>query len=86
MSVPAGFHEHASGLIVPEAHARRRVVLTYADWKKLDRALQALLPMHLRMQFRCERDDCSPIQKIRNLDGGVTLRCDCTDRVFSKAF
>lgn len=83
---PAGFHPHASGLLVPEAHARRRIVCSYADWKKLDRALDALNQLAMRMQFRCEKADCSPIVKVRDAGGGVTLRCDCADRVFTKAF
>ena len=87
MSAPvAGFHPHASGLLVPEAHARERIVCTYEDWKKLDRALAMLDRLALRMQFRCERPRCSPIVKVNTPDGGTVLRCDHADRVFTKAF
>lgn len=85
-TVPAGFHEHASGLIVPEAHARKRVVVSYEDWKRLDRALNVLNRIGLRMMFKCDAPDCSPIVKLRDAGGGATLRCDCTDRVFTKSF
>lgn len=82
---PAGFLPHASGLLVPEAQARRRVVVSYDDWKKLDRGLEALNQCGLRFQFRCEHG-CKAVEKIRTLDGGTNLRCDCTDRLFTRAF
>lgn len=85
-AVPAGFHEHASGLIVPEAHARKRIVVPEDDWKRIDRALNVLNRLDLRFQFRCELPKCSGIEKVRTPDGGTVLRCDHADRVFTKAF
>lgn len=86
MSAPAGFHPHASGLLVPEAHARQRIVVPYEDWKKIDRALAVFNTLELRMQFRCAEPGCSAIVKTSTPDGGTVLRCDHADRVFTKAF
>lgn len=85
MSVPAGFQAHASGLLVPEAHARTRRVVTHEQWRAIDKALSVMNQLGLRMQFRCEQG-CPSIAKIAQPDGGTVLRCDCTDRVFTKAF
>jgi len=82
-----GFRPHASGLIVPDALSRERIVCTHEDWKRIDRALDVLNRLGIRMQFRCERGDrCSPIVKASTPDGGTVLRCDHADRVFTKAF
>ena len=83
---PAGFHEHASGLIVPEAHARKRIVTTKGDWKKVEQALAILKRVGLRTAFRCENEKCSPVVKSATPDGGTLVRCDCSDRIFTKAF
>jgi hypothetical protein len=84
----AGFRPQAngSGLYVPDELSRKRIVCTYEDWKKLDRALDVLNRLNLRMKFRCERDGCSAITKITTRDGGTVLQCACSDRVFTKAF
>lgn len=80
------FHEHASGLMVPENIARTRLVCTKDDWKRIDRAFEVFNRLGVRMQFKCEKSGCSQIVKSRTPDGGTLLRCDCTDRVFTLTF
>lgn len=88
MQAPHGFREHASGLIVPEVHARKRIVLTKAEWKLIDKCFALLAFLGLRLQFTCDHPRCAgqPIEKITQGDGSVVLRCEHADRVFSKAF
>ena len=82
--VPAGFHEHASGLIVPDFLAREREVWTRADWKILERATKLVASRGLRMFLQCaETPACreTPLARHREPDGGISLRCAHRDRV-----
>lgn len=74
-----------AGLFVPDDLSRTRRVVTHADWRAIDRGLDALNRIDLKFQFRCEHG-CPTIEKSRTPDGGTRLRCDCTDRLFTKAF
>lgn len=85
MGAPAGFLEHSSGLIVPEAHARARRVATKQEWRAYEAAIQAYRRLGIRVQMACEKG-CSPIHPKRTPDGGVNLQCDCTDRIFQAHF
>ena len=81
------FVEHASGLLVPPAHQRRREVWTRDEWKLLDRTAKLLAARHVKLQLACESPDCArePIQRLRDpADGSITLRCRCTDRVLQR--
>lgn len=80
------FHEHASGLLVPNEIARERRVATKAEWRAYEAALKAYKRLGIRVQMACEKPGCSRIRGIRAADGGAILRCDCTDRVFQAAF
>jgi hypothetical protein len=83
-TVPAGFRENLAGLIVPEAVSRRREVWTYAEWRTLERATTLLTSRKVKLLLACHAPHCAPIERIRNADGGLTLRCGCTDRVIMR--
>lgn len=87
MGASAGYASHASGLLVPEAVARRRVVLPRSEWKQIDRAARVLNQHEIATIMRCGREGCpQPIlSPVRRHDGSVVLRCGCTDRVLSRA-
>lgn len=85
--VPAGFRRSESGLILPEEHSRVREVWTHSEWRTLERATKLLESRGLKLFFRCEHSkDCQrePIERRRNLDGTITLRCAHADRVMSR--
>jgi len=83
MSVAPGFARHeGSGLYVPEEHKRARETWTYDDWRVLERATAMLDARGVQMFLRCPDVGCeAPMERIRNLDGGITLRCGCKDRI-----
>lgn len=83
MSVAPGFAQHASGLYVPEEHKREREVWTYDEWRALERATKLLDARGVTLYLACPEEACkgAPIERRRNLDGGITLRCAHKDRV-----
>lgn len=85
----AGFHPHASGLLVPEEHAREREVWTKDEWRLMDRVFKLLESRGLEVFLGCTHPDCkgkSPIERRRQPDGGYLLRCPHKDRVFQRVF
>ncbi len=80
---PHGYHPTASGLLVPEAHARVREVWTRDEWRILERATKFLSSKDLAIFLGCRASTCreAPLERRRNPDGGLTLRCDHKDRV-----
>lgn len=81
MSAP-GFARHGSGLFVPEEHKRAREAWTYEQWRAVDTATKFLESRGVRMYLSCPEPGCeAPMERIRNLDGGITLRCAHKDRV-----
>lgn len=81
----SAFSQHASGLLVPDALARRRVVIPKRDWKGADRMFAFF---NAQVAFRCKNTGCADpaIREIeRQADGSRILRCGCTDRVLSRA-
>lgn len=81
-----GFARHASGLLVPDEHRREREVWLRSDWRTVDRATKFLESRGLQLYFGCPEPGCqgAPIERMRNLDGGITLRCNHRDRVIPK--
>lgn len=81
-----GFTEHESGLIVPNALKRRRVVLPKADWKILDRAVKVFVHLGVTVGFQCKNERCEDRNVVRatQVDGTPVMRCGCTDRVLSR--
>lgn len=79
----SAFREHASGLMVPAEISRERSVITYADWRTIDKATKILGQMGVSVYFGCVDTDCqqAPIERVRSADGGITLRCQKHDRV-----
>ena len=77
------FARHDSGLFVPEEHKRVREVWTREEWQALERATTLLSTKGLMVYIRCPERTCedAPLERMRNLDGGITLRCNHRDRV-----
>lgn len=85
MSIAPGFAQHASGLYVPEEHKRDRETWTYEQWRMLDKAIKLLESRGIEMFLRCPDARCAaPMERIRNLDGGIMLRCNHLDRVVTR--
>ena len=78
-----GFARHASGLLVPADQQRIREIWTHAEWKHLDRAVSMLAKKNVDLFFGCPEPYCrdQPIERLRNADGGLTLRCRHKDRI-----
>lgn len=78
------FKQHASGLYVPDAIARRRVVIPRADWRGADRMFRAF---GAQVAFKCSNRQCSD-PAVREIDpqadGSRVFRCSCTDRILSR--
>lgn len=85
-ATPAGFRQHASGLIVPAEVSRAREVWTWAEWRLLERATAFLEGKGLRVYFGCTEPGCRllPIARVRGADGSIVFRCEHKDRVVSK--
>ena len=77
-----GFARHASGLLVPEEHKREREPWSYDDWKVIDRATRFLESRGVRLYLSCPEPGCeAPMERLRSVDGGITLRCAHRDRI-----
>lgn len=74
---------HPSGLLVPDAVARERYVVTKTEWKTIDRAVRILHAMSLDLELECKKPECRnvPLERIRRPDGTPMLRCPHMDRV-----
>jgi hypothetical protein len=88
VGVPGGFRRDANGagLIVPVEYSRLREVITKDEWKALDRAIRKVLgPRQIRFRLECDHKGCPDpvITRVREADGGFTLRCGHADRVFT---
>lgn len=83
-----GFATHASGLLVPEEFKREREVWTRDEGRLLDRFIKLAEARGLAVFLGCPESGCekTPVERIRNLDGGITLRCQHKDRVFQRTF
>lgn len=83
MAANSAFAPHASGLIVPQALARRRIAIPREDWKHLDRAVKVFKRLEVAIAFQCKNKDCKDrnVQRLTDHGGAPVLRCGCTDRV-----
>lgn len=81
-----GFRVNAGGLYVPAEQSRERTVYTNDEWRVLERATKLLSSMGIQLFLRCNEPKCQKdkIERIRNLDGGITFRCNHRDRVFPR--
>ena len=81
-----GYARHASGLLVPEELKRAREVWTRDEVKTVMRALTILDRRGIANFMGCAHPGCerTPIERIRNLDGSITMRCNHLDRVLSR--
>lgn len=81
------FRTTESGLIVPAELSRDREVWTWAEWRTLEKATQLLQSRGMTVYLRCDHSKACmahPIERLRNPDGGITMRCAHKDRVFRK--
>lgn len=84
MDAPAGYAPHTSGLLVPEAVARTRVVWTRDEWKLIDRAAKVLRERGVATLMRCNEPGCPQrVLEAVQLPGVLVLQCGCTDRVLT---
>lgn len=83
-----GFAPHASGLLVPEEFKRDREVWIDAESKAVMKALTLLESRGVAVFLGCADARCTtaPLERHRNLDGSITLRCNHKDRLLSRAF
>lgn len=85
--LPSGFRRATgSGLIVPEEHSRVREVLTWQEWRTIEKATAILSAHGVKMFLGCEKAECKsePMTRFRRPDGGITLRCAHADREFHR--
>lgn len=78
------FGKHASGLYVPDALVRRRVVIRKRDWQGADRMFAFF---NAQIAMRCKNRACEDpvIREVeRQADGSRIFRCSCTDRILSR--
>jgi hypothetical protein len=86
--MPAGYRRAvASGLIVPDEISRVRMVLSWQQWRTLEKATQDLQQAGVSIYLRCNESGCQsqPIERVRTPEGGISLRCCHADRVYTKA-
>jgi len=83
-AVPVGFRRAESGLILPEPLSRAREVWTKSEWQLLERTTKLLASRGVLVYLRCARKACqaAPLQRLRRVDGGITLQCEHLDREF----
>jgi hypothetical protein len=83
---PRGFRRAGSSLlIVPASLERHRQVWTRDEFKSIDRTIKLLNSRGVKVTMTCKGAECHG--DIERVDGDdPILRCDCTDRVFTRAF
>lgn len=85
--MPAGYRQSlASGLILPEEIARERQVMTWQEWRDLERVTKSLAARGMILQLKCADTRCQkePIARHRTPEGGISFRCAHADRVYTK--
>lgn len=87
LGIPKGFRE-IGHLFVPEHVERERQVFTKDEWRLLDRATKLMNARGVGIQFKCLDPRCAsePIERLRQPDGTIVLRCAHADRTFLRAF
>lgn len=83
-----GFRRSPAGLLVPEEYSRERQTWVWQEWRDIERATKLLASRQIKFLLGCDKKGCSDpkLERLRNLDGSITLRCGCRDRVFTRAF
>ena len=83
-----GFRRSPVGLFVPEEYSRERQAFTWQEWRDIERVTRLLTSRQVKFLMACDTKGCPDpkLERIRNLDGSITLRCGCRDRVFTRAF
>lgn len=84
---PHGFRENAAGLLVPQELSRERQILTWQEWRDLEKVTKSLEARGIVLQMRCADPRCQrePITRVRTLEGGISFRCAHADRIYTKA-
>lgn len=85
--MPHGFRQNALGLLVPEEVSRERQVMTWQEWRDLEKVTKQLAARGVILQLKCSDPRCqrTPIERHRTLEGGISFRCEHADRVYTKA-
>lgn len=80
------FAQHSSGLFVPDELKREREVWTRDETKAVIKVLTLLESRGLVVFLGCPDERCraAPIDRYRNMDGSITMRCAHKDRVLSR--
>jgi hypothetical protein len=86
-AAPHGFRENALGLLVPEEVSRERHVMSWQEWRDLEKVTKALEARGIVLQMKCADPRCqrTPIVRHRTLEGGISFRCAHRDLVYTKA-
>lgn len=86
-AAPHGFRENALGLLVPEEISRERQVMSWQDWRDLEKVTKSLERRGIVLQLKCADPRCqkAPIQRVRTAEGGIAFRCEHADRIYTKA-
>jgi hypothetical protein len=82
-TIPAGFRRSVdTGLILPETLSRAREVWSKDDFRQLDKLTKFIEAKGLLLFLGCPQRACreTPIERMRRIDGGITLRCAHLDR------
>jgi hypothetical protein len=87
MIAPHGFKEHASGLMVPEAHARRREVWTKHDRRAYEQTIAFLKARGVSLMLKCGNPSCDDPKLVASVNnaGHTVLQCGCTARELTTA-
>lgn len=86
-TAPHGYRETALGLLVPEEVSRDRQVMSWQDWRDLERVTKMLEKRGKVLQIKCAHPRCqrTPIVRHRTPEGGISFRCEHEDLVYTKA-
>lgn len=87
LALPAGYRQNALGLIVPEEVSRERQVLSWQEWRDLEKVTKSLMARGMILQLKCADARCQrePITRVRTAEGGISFRCAHADRIYTKA-
>lgn len=87
-AAPAGFRRSVtSGLILPEPVSRERKVITWDEWRTIERATKILAKHGIGFFWECLTPQCrkKPIERFRTQEGGIGFRCEHAERVVVKS-
>ena len=87
--VLAGFHRNpVTGLLLPEAVSRAREVWTKHEWKFHERVVRFYREKAIAVFLQCTHPSCvgTPMVRLRQPGGDITLTCEHKERALTRAF